>query len=169
MSHIIIHYRAFAEILKGCTLFVPAYRLTKDHWQKSKMCWPGNTDPAGLHISYSRTKCRVNWKTEPSATSCFHKALWASVLRVQNIYSSSLGQDCPLSADSAMLFPPPFSSLAFASSLNGCRNDQHRCYFPVALAALQVDYMLVTQSIISHTCAMLPTRLYNSINSTAKT
>lgn len=72
--------------------------------KESKMCWPGNTDPAGLHISYSRAKCRVNRKTEPSATSCFHKALWASVLWVQNIYSLSLGQDCPLSADSARLF-----------------------------------------------------------------
>lgn len=32
MSHIIIiHYGAFAEILKGNALYVPAYHLTKDH------------------------------------------------------------------------------------------------------------------------------------------
>lgn len=135
------------------------YQLTV--WQKStgnesKMCWPGNIDPAGLHISYSRAKCRVNGKNGPSATSCFNKALWASVLWVQNIYSSSLGQDCPLSADSVRLFFTPFWSHSCPPSWNGCRNGQRRCYFPAALAALQVDYMLVTQSIISSTCVILP-------------
>lgn len=136
--------------------------------KKSKMCWPGNTDLASLHISYSRAKCRVNGKIGPSATSCFHKALWASVLWVQNIYSSSLGQDCPLSTDSARLFFPlssPFWSLSlyFSGSPNKCRNGQRRCYFPVAHAALQVDYMLVTQSITSCTCA-LPLTLHFARN-----
>lgn len=148
------------------------------------MCWPGNTDLASLHKSYSRAKCRVNGKIGPSAMSCFHKALWASVLWVQNIYSSSLGQDCPLSTDSARLFFPSrlLSDLSLSISLGLQINAEMVSAGVIFQWPMQLCRWTICLSRsplhLAHALCLWPPillemrgnlRLYNIINSIAKT
>lgn len=128
------------------------YQLTV--WQKStskesKMyCWPA-------HILFS---CKVPSKRK-TRTQChvlFPQSIVGKCALSAKHIQCEFRTGLPFKHRLCKAFFTPFWSHSCSPSPNRCRNGQRRCYFPVALAALQVDYMLVTQSIISSTCAILP-------------